>query len=145
MAQVRRVTGDHDGAMAAAQQALELAAALGESALQVQASHNLGQVYYAIGNFGRAAELLRRNVEAADRESGTPRTDWRSQSQAWLATTLSALGDFAEGRRHGEEALRLATLDRPRGHHRSLPTAVSAACTSPKGTWSTPSGCSSRA
>ena len=35
----------------------------------------------------------------------------RIQSQAWLARTLSALGAFAEGRRHGEEALRLATLE----------------------------------
>ena len=111
MAQVLRMTGDPDGAMAAGQQALELAAALGDSALQVQASHHLGQAYYAIGDFGRAAELLRRNVEAADRESGTPSTDVRIQSQAWLARTLSALGAFAEGRRHGEEALRLATLE----------------------------------
>jgi tetratricopeptide (TPR) repeat protein len=49
-------------------------------------------------------------VEAADRESGTPSIDLRIRSQAWLAWTLSALGAFAEGRRHGEEALRLATL-----------------------------------
>ena len=77
----------------------------------MQASYSLGQAYYAIGDFGRAAELLRRNVEAADRESGTPSTDVRIQSQAWLARTLSALGAFAEGRRHGEEALRLATLE----------------------------------
>ena len=49
-------------------------------------------------------------MEAADREAGTPSTDLRIQSQAWLARTLSALGAFAEGRRHGEEALRLATL-----------------------------------
>ena len=110
MAAVLRITGDLDGAIAAGRQALELAAALGESALQVQASHTLGQAYYAIGDFGRAAELLRRNVEAADRESGTPSTDLRIESQAWLARTLSALGAFAEGRRHGEEALRLATL-----------------------------------
>jgi tetratricopeptide (TPR) repeat protein len=34
----------------------------------------------------------------------------RIESQARLAWTLSALGAFAEGRRHGEEALRLATL-----------------------------------
>ena len=34
----------------------------------------------------------------------------RIQSQAWLARILSALGAFAAGRRHGEEALRLATL-----------------------------------
>ena len=50
-------------------------------------------------------------MEAADRESGTPSTDVRIQSRAWLARTLSALGAFAEGRRHGEEALRLATLE----------------------------------
>ena len=71
----------------------------------------LGQAYYAIGDFGRAAELLRRNVEAADRASGRPSTDLRIQSRAWLARTLSELGAFAEGRRHGEEALRLATLE----------------------------------
>jgi tetratricopeptide (TPR) repeat protein len=35
----------------------------------------------------------------------------RIESRAWLALTLSALGRFAEGRRHGEEALRLATLE----------------------------------
>jgi tetratricopeptide (TPR) repeat protein len=33
------------------------------------------------------------------------------ESRAWLARTLSALGAFAEGRRHGEEALRLAMLE----------------------------------
>ena len=97
--------------MAAGQQALALAAALGDSALQGEASHTLGQVYTAIGDFSLAAELLRRNVEAADREPGTPSTDVRIQSQAWLARTLGALGAFAEGRRHGEEALRLATLE----------------------------------
>ena len=110
MAHVLRITGDPDGAMAAGQQALELAAALGDSALQVQASYTLGQAYHAIGDFGRAAELLRRSVEAADQESGTPRQTCGSESRAWLARTLSALGAFAEGRRHGEEALRLATL-----------------------------------
>jgi tetratricopeptide (TPR) repeat protein len=78
--------------------------------LQEQASFTLGQAYYAIGDFGRAAELLQWSVEAADRASGTPRTDVRIRAQSWLARTLSVLGAFAEGRRHGEEALRLATL-----------------------------------
>ena len=105
------MTGDPDGAIATGRQALELAAALGDSALQEQASHHLGQIYYFLGDFGRAAELLRWNVEAADRASGTPSTDVRIESRAWLARTLSALGAFAEGRRHGEEALRLATLE----------------------------------
>jgi class 3 adenylate cyclase/tetratricopeptide (TPR) repeat protein len=110
MATVLRIMGDLDGAMAAGRQARELAAALGDSALQAYASHTLGQAYYDIGDFDRAAELWRQNVEAADRESGTPRTDVRILSQAWLARTLSALGAFPEGRRHGEEALRLAAL-----------------------------------
>ena len=111
MGQVIRVTGDYDGAIAAGRQARELAAALGDSALQAEASYFLGLAYYFIGDFGRTAELLRRNMEAADRESGTPRIDLQRRSRAWLARTLSALGAFAEGRRHGEEALRLATLE----------------------------------
>jgi tetratricopeptide (TPR) repeat protein len=111
MAQVLRQTRDLDGAIAAGQQARALATELGDSALQGQASLHLGQAYYVIGDFGRAVELLRRNVEATDRESGTPRTDLRIWSQTWLAWTLGALGAFAEGRRHGEEALRLATLE----------------------------------
>jgi class 3 adenylate cyclase/tetratricopeptide (TPR) repeat protein len=110
MAHVLRQTGDPDGAMAAGQQALALAAALGDSALQVEASLHLGQAYHAIGDFGRAVER-RRNVAAADRESGTPRTGLRIESRAWLARALSELGAFAGGRCHGEEALRLATLE----------------------------------
>ena len=111
MAHVLRIMGDTDGAMAAGQQALELAAALGDSALQVQVSHRLGQAYAAIGDFGRTVELLRWNVEAADRASSTLSTDVRIQSQAWLGGILCWLGAFAEGRRHGEGALRLATLE----------------------------------
>jgi tetratricopeptide (TPR) repeat protein len=110
MARVTRRTGDSDGAMAAGEQALDLAVALGDSTLQGQASISLGQAYYFIGDFGRAAELLRRSMEAADREPGTPGTSWII-SMAWLARTLSALGAFTEGRRYGEEALRLATVD----------------------------------
>jgi class 3 adenylate cyclase/tetratricopeptide (TPR) repeat protein len=105
-----RQTGDYDGALAAGQQALALAAELGESALLVEAALHLGQADHDSGDFGRATELLRQNGEAADRAFGTPRPDERIVSQAWLARTLSARGAFAEGRRHGEEALRRATL-----------------------------------
>jgi class 3 adenylate cyclase/tetratricopeptide (TPR) repeat protein len=107
---VLRVTGDLDGAIAAGREAFEFAAEIGDRALQASASRYLGTAYYAIGDFGRAADLFRRNVEAADRDSGAPSTNVWIQSQAWLAFTLGALGAFAEGRRYGEEALRLATL-----------------------------------
>jgi class 3 adenylate cyclase/tetratricopeptide (TPR) repeat protein len=106
-----RIIGDPDGAMAASRQALDLAVALGDRALQEHASTLLGNVSYAIGDFGQAAEILRRLVEAADRESGAPRSDVRLEPQASLARTLGALGAFAEGRRRAEEALRLAMLE----------------------------------
>jgi tetratricopeptide (TPR) repeat protein len=110
MAGVRRITADLEGAIVTGRQALELAAEIGDSALQADASYTLGQVYWATGDFGQAAALLRRSVEAADREAGIPSIAMRIQAQAWLARILSALGAFAEGRRHGEEALHLATL-----------------------------------
>jgi tetratricopeptide (TPR) repeat protein len=111
MAQLLRTTGDPNGAIKSGRQALDLAAALGDSALQGEASQRLGEAYAVIGDFGQAAELLRRSVEAADRTAGTLSTVLRIRSRAWLAWILSALGEFAEGRCHGEEALRLATLE----------------------------------
>jgi class 3 adenylate cyclase/tetratricopeptide (TPR) repeat protein len=110
MSQALVITGDFDGAIAAGQEALELATALGDRALQVEASHRLGQAYNAICP-GRAAELLRWSVEAADREAGTSNVASRIDAREVLALTLSDLGAFAEGRRHGEEALRLATQE----------------------------------
>ena len=111
MAFVRRITGDADGAITAGRQALALADELGENALQAQASHILGQAYQALGDLGRAAALLRQTIEAAARESSTPSIDLRILAQARLATIFGALGAFAEGRGHGEEALRLATRE----------------------------------
>jgi tetratricopeptide (TPR) repeat protein len=111
MAQALVVTGDKDGAMAAGQEALALAAALGDRVLQCQASHRLGQACYGIGAYSRAAELLRWSVEAADRGTGTPSITARIDVRTMLVLTLSDLGAFAEGRRYGEEALRLATLE----------------------------------
>jgi tetratricopeptide (TPR) repeat protein len=110
MAGVLRITGDLDDAIVAGRQAIKLAAGISDNVLQVQAFYTLGQAYWSMGDIGQAAELLRQSVEAADRESSTHSTDVRIQSQAWLARILSALGAFAEGRSHGEEALRLATL-----------------------------------
>jgi tetratricopeptide (TPR) repeat protein len=111
MAQALVITGDFDGAIAAGQEALELATALGDRALQVEASHRLGGAYNPIGAYGRSAELLRSSVEAADREAGTSSIASRIDAQTALVLTLSDLGAFAEGRLHGEEALRLATLE----------------------------------
>jgi tetratricopeptide (TPR) repeat protein len=65
----------------------------------------------AIGDYGRAAELFQRNVEVRDPSTGRPVRQNHIASLAWLARALSDLGQFTEGRRHGEEALRLATVE----------------------------------
>jgi tetratricopeptide (TPR) repeat protein len=111
MSMVRRIVGNLEGALAASQQALELAATLGDPALQAEASYQLGGAYFGMGDFSRAAEVLRGNVEALAR--GTPGgvRQWGILSQACLAWVLSTLGEFAEGRRHGESALRLAMAE----------------------------------
>jgi tetratricopeptide (TPR) repeat protein len=111
MAHVFMATGNYDSAMVAGQQAREIVGAFGESVLQMEVTHNLGQVYFSLGDFGRAAELLRQNVEAADRGLSIQTTDWSIRSQAWLVRTLGQLGAFSEGRRHGEEVLHLATIE----------------------------------
>jgi class 3 adenylate cyclase/tetratricopeptide (TPR) repeat protein len=108
---IRRGQGDLEGAMAAGRQALELAATVGDPALEAQASFRLGNVHQAIGDFGRAAVLFRRNVEARDPGTGPMARHYRIISLAQLALTLGILGQFTEGRSHGEEALRLATVE----------------------------------
>jgi class 3 adenylate cyclase/DNA-binding winged helix-turn-helix (wHTH) protein/tetratricopeptide (TPR) repeat protein len=111
MVTVHRIVGDVAGALAAGQEALELAAALGDLALHVHASYRLGQAYTDMGDFRRAAEVLRGNVAALTCGMPGNMRVWCIKSQAWLAQVLTVLGEFAEGRRHGAEALRLAMRD----------------------------------
>jgi predicted ATPase/class 3 adenylate cyclase len=111
MAIVQRMQGNLEDAVAAGRQALELGAELGDRTLQVAAAHRLGQAYYGLGDFGRAAELLRRNMAGLDPDTFGLEPYYAIVSRAWLAQTLGALGAFAEGRRHGEEALHLAMAE----------------------------------
>jgi tetratricopeptide (TPR) repeat protein len=102
-----RMTANHPGAITTGQQALHLATTLGDRAMQVAAGQRLGQAYFALGDLGKAAVLLRQNVAALEAGTPDPQRYYRIQAQAWLALVMSFLGDFDAGRRHGEEALRL--------------------------------------
>jgi predicted ATPase/class 3 adenylate cyclase len=102
-----RMTANHTGAMTAGQQTLHLATELGDRAMQVAAGHRLGQAYFALGDLGQAAVLLRQNVAALEAGTPDPQRYYRIQARAWLALVLSFLGDFDAGRQHGEEALLL--------------------------------------
>jgi transcriptional regulator with AAA-type ATPase domain/tetratricopeptide (TPR) repeat protein len=107
LANASRARGDHAGALAAGQQALAHATNCGDLALQATARDFLGRGYLAVGDYGRAAELFRRNVAA--REPSTGSLNHQFHALAWLARALSELGQFREARRYGEEALHLAT------------------------------------
>jgi tetratricopeptide (TPR) repeat protein len=112
LARVYRARADLANARAAGQQALALAIENGDLALQTDVSHPVGQVAYDSGDYERAVEVLWRNV--ATLEASRERLhDSYSEiwGRAWLARALSALGRFAEGRRHGEQALRLALTE----------------------------------
>ena len=144
MASVLRMTGDPDGAIAAGQQALDLAVALGESALQVQASLNLGQVTIpsatSAGRPSCCGGAWRRRTGRLARPvlpcGSGPGRGWRGP---WARSGPSPRAG-ATGRRRSASPRWQAE-----GTHRSWPTTASATCTSPKGTWSPPSGCWSRA
>jgi tetratricopeptide (TPR) repeat protein len=109
LANVFRTRGDHAGALAAGEKALAQAIDYGDLALQATACDFLGRVYLAVGNCGRAAELFRRNVAAREPDAGSLHRQFHAL--AWLARALSELGQFSEGRHHGEGALRLSTME----------------------------------
>jgi tetratricopeptide (TPR) repeat protein len=104
--------GDPDGSLASAQHALGMATALGDVGLQIAAHAYLGEVYWNRGDNRRAVEVFRKQVELLH---GTPLRERFGTApvqsvhcRAMLAFCLAELGAFAEGRAHGEDALRLA-------------------------------------
>jgi tetratricopeptide (TPR) repeat protein len=109
MVQVRRMKADYDIALAHGREALAIAAQMDDRALEVAITHRVGQVHYALGDFSQAAAQLRRNVKTLESGAPDPGRYYGIASRAWLALALSTLGEFAEGVRHGAEALRLAS------------------------------------
>jgi DNA-binding NtrC family response regulator/tetratricopeptide (TPR) repeat protein len=110
MSFVRVVLGNLDGAIAAARESLEIATALGDPVQQASVSIALARACLFVGDPGQSADLLRRNVETVPLG---PRNEAivAIQSRAWLARVLGERGEFREGQRLGEEALRLAAED----------------------------------
>jgi class 3 adenylate cyclase/tetratricopeptide (TPR) repeat protein len=105
-------TGDPQRAVEVGQRALALAETLGDVALQVVTHLFLGRVYYGLGDYPQAIDLLRQNVVALEgallRERfgmlGLPSVMSREIS----ARCLAELGTFTEGLAHGEDSLRIA-------------------------------------
>ena len=107
--------GDHEHAVRGAQRELAAFPAMDASwkiALAIATNLRLGQAHHSLGQFSRAVDFLRKNLELLDGEllydrfsmSGLPSVF----SRAWLALCLAERGEFAEGVAVGEEALRIA-------------------------------------
>src|SRR5262249_31462387 len=116
-----RNVGDHRRALAASQQALDIAGELGQPGLQIEARYRLAQAHFAVGDFEQAVALFRQTIEAGiaggvrlvncrfdrPRPLGVPRF-FEAWPHAWLGLALGHLGRFEEAAHHAEKAMRIA-------------------------------------
>src|SRR4029453_17259044 len=80
--------------------------------LGVATNFRMGQAHHSLGQYSRAMDCLRKNLELLE---GDMRNDPCAMaglpsvfSRAWLALCLAERGEFIEALAHGEEALRIA-------------------------------------
>jgi transcriptional regulator with AAA-type ATPase domain/tetratricopeptide (TPR) repeat protein len=107
-----RLAGDTVRAIESGERALAIADALDDFGLKVSTRTYLGQAYYARGEYRRATAFFRMNVELladdlARERFGLPQFP-SIHSRTCLVWCLAELGEFAEGRRRGEEAIHIA-------------------------------------
>ncbi|MGH7393226.1 MAG: tetratricopeptide repeat protein, partial [Candidatus Rokuibacteriota bacterium] len=117
-----RQTGKFTDACRSSERAYAIAEKSQNVPLRMAACQYLGLTWHALGDYRRAAELLRAVVEMAAGEAGTG--EWRTQAgsragflavnYAWLARSLADAGDFDEAIIFGRKGLELAErLDTP--------------------------------
>jgi tetratricopeptide (TPR) repeat protein len=105
------MAGEYAPAREYGQRALALAVASGETAIQARAQDILGNVYFELGDYRRAIDVLRQTMMAYD---GGLRYDRRGsllppvRVRIWLAFYLGEVGEFAEGLIRLDEAARIA-------------------------------------
>jgi len=111
--------GDHEHAITTAHR--ELRALPGMAAwgfgLSVATNLRIGQAYHSLGEYARAMESLRKNLEMLRGGLADDRTYMIGLpsvlSRSWLALCLAELGEFDEGLAAAEEALRVAEASDP--------------------------------
>jgi tetratricopeptide (TPR) repeat protein len=106
------IMDEHDRAIAAGQRALALATTSGAFDVQVNAQNNLGVAYFVAGNYRQLLDVAQQMIAVLTGERlyerfGLPIFP-SLLFRSWAAGCLAELGDFAEGARIGEEAVRLA-------------------------------------
>jgi class 3 adenylate cyclase/tetratricopeptide (TPR) repeat protein len=106
--------GDNVRAFACAQRGLALAEAVGDLALLVSTRHNLGQICRCMGDYHRAATILRQTVELLQGAVTRTRLGRSLYSEVSarvnLAVCLAELGEFRQATATAEEGLRIAEV-----------------------------------
>jgi tetratricopeptide (TPR) repeat protein len=111
MAQALRLRGDYDGALRVGHRVVAVADELGDPLLRSGTRHRVGQIYFAVGDYPRAVELLRGSVDLLGAATGTADELGYVRGvgpYAWLGYTLAFLGGFAEAIPLARRALQLA-------------------------------------
>jgi tetratricopeptide (TPR) repeat protein len=110
--------GDYEPSAQAGARALAIGGRIGDLAIQVLANFFLGHAYYDLGDYRRASEHFRRNVEALRGDLARERFGMLGPaslgSGTWLLWCLAETGEFAEGISRGEQYARMAeAVDQP--------------------------------
>jgi tetratricopeptide (TPR) repeat protein len=105
--------GEYDRAVKAAEKDLAVAASFGNFSMRVHSTCRLGQAHHALGNFVRAADLLRQVVSSLRGDLVHERFDMTAfpsvWARSWLAWSLAEIGEFDEAVDVAEEAAEIAT------------------------------------
>jgi class 3 adenylate cyclase/tetratricopeptide (TPR) repeat protein len=110
--------GDHEHAIRTAQREVGAASALpGGFSLAVTITLRVGQAHHSLGEYARATDILRKNVDRLVGEMLYDRCDMSGLpsvlSRAWMSMCFAERGEFADAIAAGEEALQIAeTADR---------------------------------
>jgi tetratricopeptide (TPR) repeat protein len=120
-----RGMGDLEPALATGYRVLDLAATRRDLSLQALAYFVLGEVYYNLGDYYRAIDMLQRSVESLDHAESQDRFGASTlgpglqsvASRCWLIQALADVGAFAAGMALAEHTLQLAEAD---GHPYTL-------------------------
>ena len=107
-ARLRNVAGEHRQAIEVGNRALAIAAESGDRELEIEAQYRTGQAHFAIGDYGRALDLLSRCAEGSAEGVVSMSPLFRPWSLTWLALTLTSLGRFGDARSQALQALRVA-------------------------------------
>jgi class 3 adenylate cyclase/tetratricopeptide (TPR) repeat protein len=105
-------SGDYTRAIEVAQRDLAVAAGFRNFDLSIVTNLRLGEVYHALGDYRRAADLFRRTIGALQGDLERERCGMAGlpsvYARAWLGWCLAEFGDFPEGIVRGEEAVAIA-------------------------------------